>query len=388
MSFSSQNVYLSVSCTTARTARTLQNGKDMDRRVSLVSTVLFSAALAACGGSIGGDASGGGSGGADAGDGGGGGGGGGDADANTCARINVDVSEQIPTVLLLIDRSGSMTSAFGNTDRWSATYDTLMNPTTGVVKRLEGGVRFGAALYTSKNGFGGTESLEGQAAGTCPMLAEVAPALGNHAAIDAVYSNKAPIDDTPTGASIVEATDRLDLVAEPGPKLIVLATDGLPDSCTFPDPANDTEAQSARDEAIAAAQAAYQKGIETRVISVGDQVGAAHLQDMANAGAGLDVGGATNATFYEALNPDDLVAAFDDIINGVRSCVLTLDGQVDPDSASSGIVTFDGQELQQGTDWRLNDPSTIEILGASCDALLAGGDHTIDASFECGAIIN
>ncbi len=340
---------------------------------------LLALSLAACGGSIG-DSS---ENGAD----GGGGGGDGEGDANTCARVQVDLAEQVPTVMLLIDRSGSMTAGFGGTDRWNATYGTLMNASTGVVKSLEDRVRFGVALYTSKNGFAGTEELEGQPAGTCPMLAEVVPALGNYSAIDAMYAPKGPITDTPTGASLVAVTATLAAVTEPGPKIIVVATDGEPDSCTIPNPANEAERVETRGEAIAAAQDAFTAGIETYVISVGDDVGAAHLQDMANAGTGLPVGGASNATFYTALNPDQLITAFDDIIAGVRTCVFTLDGQVSDVENSGGTVSFDSLPLEEGTDWRLNDASTLEILGSKCEELLAGGQHTIEASFECGAIV-
>lgn len=345
-----------------------------------LSTILFSLALAGCGGSIGGDPV---EGSADAGPittpG---------ADASNCASIQVDLTEQIPTVMLLVDRSGSMTATFGTSNRWDATYDTLMNSTTGVVKGLEGRVRFGAALYTSLNGSGGTEALEGQPAGTCPMMATVAPAIGNHAAIDAMYMPKGVKTDTPTGASIVATTAILNQVTEPGPKIIVLATDGIPDSCSIPNPDNNTERAATALESTDAAQAAFAAGIQTYVISVGDDVGAAHLQDMANAGSGLPIGGASNATFYTALNNTDLITAFDDIIAGVRSCILTLDGTVGAGGEASGSVSIDNQVLQAGVDWRLNDPSTIEILGTACDGLLAGGDHSVSATFECGVLVN
>lgn len=290
--------------------------------------------------------------------------------------------------MLLVDRSGSMTAAFGGSNRWNETYSALMEPSTGVVKGLEGRVRFGAALYTSLDGSIGTTPLEGDPAGTCPMMATVAPTLHNHSAIDAIYQSKTPQDDTPTGASLIATTNILQGVAAAGPKVIVLATDGIPDSCSIPDPVNDTERAAAALESTDAAQAAYAAGITTYVISVGDQVGEAHLQDMANAGSGLPIGGATNATYYTALNPADLILAFDDIINGVRSCVLSLDGAVTPEGEDSGAVSMDGQLLQQGVDWRLNDPSTIEIIGGACDTLLAGGDHSVSATFECGALVN
>jgi hypothetical protein len=344
------------------------------------STILLGLALAGCGGNIGGDPSGGA---ADAGS---------EitpnADASNCASVKVDLTEQIPTVMLLVDRSGSMTATFGASNRWDATYDTLMNGTTGVVKDLEGRVRFGVALYTSLNGSAGNTALEGNPAGTCPMMATVSPALQNHAAIDALYAPKDPQSDTPTGASIVATTAILNQVTLPGPKIIVLATDGVPDSCSIPNPANETEANATRLEATDAAQAAFAAGITTYVISVGDQVGASHLQDMANAGSGVPIGGATNATYYEALSPAQLITAFDDIINGVRSCVLSLDGSVGAGGEASGSVSIDNQVLQAGVDWRLNDPSTIEILGTACDGLLAGGEHSVSATFECGVLVN
>jgi hypothetical protein len=275
--------------------------------------------------------------------------------------------------MLLVDRSGSMTAAFGASNRWDETYNALMDPSTGVVKGLEGKVRFGVALYTSLDGTLGTTPLEGDPAGTCPMMATVSPSLLNHANIDAMYSPKTPQEDTPTGASIVATTAILQQVTQAGPKIIVLATDGEPDSCTIPDPANDTERAATALESTDAAEAAFNAGIETYVISVGDQVGEAHLQDMANAGKGLPIGGATDATYYTALDPSQLITAVDDIINGVRSCVLTLDGQVTPEGEDSGTVSMDGQLLEKGVDWQLNDPSTIEIIGSACDTLLAGG---------------
>ncbi len=281
-----------------------------------------------------------------------------------------------------------MREGFGNSNRWDATYDTLMNGTTGVVKDLEGRVRFGVALYTSLGGSAGNTALEGNPAGTCPMLATVAPTLNNHAAIDAMYMPKSPKTDTPTGASIIATTAILEQVTLPGPKIIVLATDGIPDSCSIANPNNPTDLAKTELESTDAAQAAFAVGISTFVISVGDQVGEAHLQDMANAGSGMAVGGAINAKFYTALSPADLIAAFDEIIAGVRSCILTLDGSVGDGGEASGSVSLDNQVLQSGVDWRLNDPSTIEILGSACDTLLAGGEHTVSATFECGVLVN
>src|SRR5688500_14799668 len=77
----------------------------------------------------------------------GGPGGGGDGDED-CASVAVELTDTVPTVMLLIDRSGTMDFDFASTTRWWAVYDTLFDDTAGVVKRLEQEVRFGMALYT------------------------------------------------------------------------------------------------------------------------------------------------------------------------------------------------------------------------------------------------
>jgi len=292
---------------------------------------------------------------------------------DACADVNVNFEKQIPTVMLLIDQSGSMTASFGNGDRWSVLYDTLMDPTNGVVKKLEKDVRFGLALYTSN---------DGNAGGVCPMLAKVPLALNNHAAIDAVYAPQSPEGETPTGESITAVAADLLAFQEPGPKIIVLATDGEPDTCAVPNP------QNGQPESIAAAQAAFQKDVRTFVISVGAEVSLDHLQDVANAGAGLPIGGADDAPYYQALNQQALLDAFDKIINGVRSCVLKLNGIVDETSANEGNVYLDGQSLPYNdpNGWRLNGPDEIELLGTACDTIKQG-DHSISVQFPCGIVV-
>lgn len=283
-----------------------------------------------------------------------------------CIQDKVVFEKQIPTVVLLIDQSGSMTQNFGGGDRWNVLRNALMNSSTGIVKLLESEVRFGLALYTGNSN-------------NCPDLTEVPVALNNFNAIDAVYSTAQPEDETPTGESIDQVVTTLGPYAEPGPKVIVLATDGEPDTCAVPNP------QNGQPEAIQAAQAAYAAGIETYIISVGDQVSLGHLQDMANAGKGVAVGGSQNEPYYQALDQQALYDAFQTIINGVRSCVLKLNGTVDPANASKGQVTLDGKPLgyEDPDGWKLNSPSEIELLGAACD-LIKEGDHSLTINFPCG----
>lgn len=296
-----------------------------------------------------------------------GGGGGGDDD---CASVQVELTDTVPSVMLLVDRSGTMDFDFGPTSRWWAVYDTLFDENAGVVKRLEQEVRFGMALYTADNG-------------VCPIIEQMAPAMGNYLPLRDLYASHDPVDETPTAVSIDAMVQTLSGIQETGPKIIVVATDGEPDTCEVPDPDGLPEARSA---AVGAAQRAHQAGIDLYIISVGDQIAQSHLQDMANAGVGKTLGGPDNAPYYQAFNADALVAAFDSIIGGVRSCSFAIDGRVDPAQAEYGTVTLDGRELAYGTEWHLTDESTLELLGEACTSVMSG-DHSVQAEFTCGSIV-
>ncbi len=190
------------------------------------------------------------------------------------------------------------------------------------------------------------------------------------------YSSAEPQDDTPTGAALVAVADALDAQETDGPKIIILATDGEPDTCEEPDP------QNGQQEAVDGAAYAYERGIRTFVLGVGRDVSSEHLQDMANAGAGLAVDGELAEAFFQPDTRQELVESFGDIIEGQRSCVLPLDGSIDPD-AVTGEVVIDGETITMGEDgWKPRDAHHIELVGAACEAVMSG-EHDISGTFYC-----
>jgi hypothetical protein len=295
-----------------------------------------------------------------------------DGDPGTCPNVTVTFEKRVPTVVLLVDQSGSMTERFGSDTRWNVARDALVNGTNGIVKVLEKEVRFGLALYTSKDGTAG---------GVCPMLTEVDVGLSNYTNIRSRLMAADPIDETPTGESITAVAKKLADPAIPGPKYIVLATDGEPDTCAEPNP------QNGQKVAIDAAKDAFGKGIQTFYISVGSEVSASHAQQMANAGQGLDPTGTKKAKYYVASDAASMKAAFDAIIYGVRSCTFKLNAKVvDP---TKGSVTLDGAKLayNDSNGWKLSpDGTEVELLGSSCDKVKTG-DHSISAIFACGGVV-
>jgi hypothetical protein len=371
---------------------------------------------------------------------GGAGGDDGDGDGDEeCIDVQVEFNPVIPNVVLLIDQSGSMTdetefktkvdqaiadgtyvadecpdspnggSAATGWDndtepdyawRWNVVRNVLFNPTTGIVKPLEDKVRFGMTLYSSLAGFGNPSSPDYPL--TCPMLTEVDIAFDNHQAMLDAFPCSTLIQDTPTRESLTAVAEKLAATDLEGPKLIVLATDGEPDTCEC----SDFNASNGRDPlvcdnnqapeveymgemynvleyeqikvALEAQRIHDELGITIEVINVGAPGLKPHLDSVAA------YGGAVSGESIDGTSPGALVDAFQSIIDGVRSCEIDLDGEIAEGKEDTGTVTLDGEELVlDGPDgWRVNSPSQIELLGAACDAIKSG-DHDIDISFPC-----
>jgi hypothetical protein len=286
----------------------------------------------------------------------------------SCPAVNFTAKAVTPSISLLIDRSGSMAEPIGNTNRYSAIRTSLVDPTNGVITKLQNKAYFGASLYSTDS--------------PCPRLYSVPRAINNAPAIANLINSQAPQGNTPTGPSIDQAVAAFATAPPPpgSPPIIVLATDGLPNECN----SNDTTVGQAK--SITAAKAAYAAGIKLFILAVGNGINDAHLQGMANAGAGVQAG-QPNAPFYVSNTPQDLTNAFNQIIGGVISCDLMINGNVEPSQAAGGQVVLNGMQLMYGTDWTLVGGNTIRLLGAACDTLKNSTNPVVTASFPCGTVI-
>jgi len=296
----------------------------------------------------------------------------------SCVDLDVDFTRITPTVVLLLDRSGSMSQPFdGGKARWATLVSTLTDPQGSLIKKLDSSVRFGMSLYTSNGGFG-----TGTTPRACPVLKNVDIALNNFSAMSAVLAVPAngPSGDTPTAESMAVISKQLQDFKGDGPKSIILATDGDPDTCEDPN-ANNSDLSKAK--SVQAVQDAFVAGITTHIISVGDEVTASHLKALAVAGQGGD----TKAEAYTALDTSALVDAFDSIIGAVRTCDFKLKGTVQPKDAARGTVLLDGHELAYGdaNGWEMPDPQTVTLLGQACSAVQADATG-ISMRFPCDAI--
>jgi hypothetical protein len=311
-------------------------------------------------------------------------------DGGNCPSVVVDVKPVVPLVQLLIDQSGSMTAQFGTVngqalDRWQAVRYALTNQTAGAVTKLQDRVRFGATLYYSRGG--------NRNGATCPLLTRSTgmpaglPQLNNRAAIDALLANNKPDSDTPTAES-VDATARdiaeyAKSVPAGTPRVLILATDGDPDTCPDPDSNGSAASQALSEKAV---QNAYAAGVRTYVLSVGPDASRPHLRKLANAGAGKPLTPDSEA-FYQGNNPAELVNAFGTILRGVRTCTFMLNGDVSGEGVAQAKVTLNGKALAYGTDWTLMGSRTLVLQGGSCDTFKAAETATLSAEFPCGTVL-
>ncbi|MEO6773684.1 MAG: vWA domain-containing protein [Kofleriaceae bacterium] len=292
-----------------------------------------------------------------------------DVDAN-CPAVHFSPTPTIPSIELVLDRSGSMGMSDISPTRYGALQTALFGA-AGAVTTKEAQVYFGEELFS-----GDEPGCNDGPPGSLDVTNYSAPrALNNAAAMTTLTSNHPPAGNTPTAAALGQAY--ADFATNPppagSPAIVLLATDGDPNGCNG---GNDNN------RSPNAATAAYTSGIRTFIIGLAN-LNPAFLQTMANAGAGT-----TNAPYYTANDPSSLVTAFNTIINGVISCDLTINQAVDPASAPNATVTLDGANLTYGTDWTL-DPNgmIIHIVGSACDTLKNTPNAMVDATFPCGSVI-
>lgn len=337
-------------------------------------------------------------------------------EAGTCDDLTIQTYEPVPTVQIVVDTSGSM---FQPKDKiWDPLFKALMDP-NGVVSTLQGKVRFGFTSYTSTT----------NVSTTCPILVDSDgdPKLNNLDAIQTKYSSVAVAPDlngnTPTGPAIAAVTKKLMAFQPdpPGPKFILLVTDGDPDTCKIFNP------NCGQDESIKAVQDAYTAGIGTFVIGIGEitnedkcdksmRTCKLHLQDLANAGAGQPVAPNTQnymysncidhgavaasyaatveeggtAPFYMVSSTDSTTAQkqiSDAILASLaqtRSCSFNMDAAVKGD-ASLGTLTFNDNKLPFGdpNGWSLGaDLTSVSLAGTACETWKKSGGK-VNVNFPC-----
>jgi hypothetical protein len=297
-----------------------------------------------------------------------------------CATAMASPSRIVPNIHLVVDGSCSMELELtsqepygscdieepGATTRWGALRNALVGDPDGVVTRLQDVIAFGHYLY-------GTEP-------TCPLIGTpIAPATGQGETIRGAFPPAPPGSNTPTGPALQMVVDGIPAVepdSDLGPQIILLATDGAPNSCD--DSTIDFQ------PSLQAAMAARDKGLTMYVLSLAEPSGefAAHLQEMADIGLNQ-----TGAPVYTPNSPEQLRQDLESLIGGAVGCDVRVNGRVDEARACEGDVRVNGEPLVCGEDWELAEASTLRLLGAACDRFRTDAAAMLTARWPCGAFV-
>lgn len=300
-----------------------------------------------------------------------------------CAEGTVQASRVTPRVTLVLDGSCSMSTPYPANgaqsatscddvpnSRWSELRRALLDQNSGVVTRLAGLVEFGLVVY-------GTSP-------DCPLTAEpILPALDNFSAIDNAVTRVPPGMFTPTGAALDYVYNNLIeppmLDTDQGTQVVVLATDGEPNSCG--------DAQTNYEPSLTASMLGQSLGARTYVISLADAQGEFHdhLQQLANLGGGFPANGGETAQLFEPANPDELAANLMQLIGEAIGCDIELNGVITDGTACQGSVVLNGAEIpcEDPNGWTMIDSRHIRLQGSACDAFKNDASAILRADFNC-----
>lgn len=287
-----------------------------------------------------------------------------DVDGGNCGITTNGLTPQPADLLLVLDRSGSMSYDIGSdvyctdakapancTTRWS-TVTTSLNQ---VLSSASGDVQWGLKFFTSPGG------------STCTVNAGADVKIPATAAdITAAISGTSPANQTPTTAAINSAVEYLNGLNDGRSHFILLATDGQP-NCDPGTSASVTDTSVAN--TVAAITAAAGAGIKTYVIGIGPSTG--NLDNFAVAGG--------TGKYFPALSPQDLTNALSSIVGSVASCTFSL-GKTPPDPGNI-VIEFDGDKSLRaprdtthtnGWDYTSSADNVIQIFGSWCEKVTNG----------------
>lgn len=354
-----------------------------------------------------------------------------------CQTGGAEFVPKVPTVMLLVDRSGTMFDQQGNP------WNTLRDGVLPVVKELNEQVRFGFISITGE-----------QQAGMCPLADEVPAADQNYEAVAAKYmALTRPLKgESPGMLGLQRAYDLLSKDTTDGDKYVLFVTDGEQDYC------GDGNHLCPTDSVVYWLQKLKALNISTFMFGLpltgsGDQLSyAAILQAFANAGTGqpvkavLDNASQTPGAIWDQCNPggdanssgwkaefmsaakvdDPLTAEIDEsktlgnyavtggtapvfkpdpkdqmalaeefrkVLAGVKSCSFDIGGDIKviQNLLTEAHVYIEGQEvpldLTATNGWHMPTETQIELVGEACTNWRMPEKNKISWDFPCKILV-
>jgi hypothetical protein len=346
-------------------------------------------------------------------------------DAGPCQEASYTFAPKIPSVFVLVDRSGSEFDS-----ATTGVYFQLRTAVLQVMQQLQGQVRFGFGAFVGDH-----------ATGTCvPDFSTVPIDINNAGAIATMYNALGPLlpygakADTPAEQVMPMVKSALMNDSGTGQKYMMFVTDSETDFC------DDGNAVCPEDAVTYRIQDMYAAGIGTLIVGLASSNSAAEtaaLQNFANAGAGQNValptGLATPTDVYyqcNSVNPwmslatslgktmmplaayaspagtatvyaptststDALAAQISASLSGVKSCTFDLmdvNGKaitVDTTQLNQAKVLIQGNEvpLDPTNGWSMSSSTELVLNGTACTTWRDPNNNNIDFQFPCQIIV-
>jgi hypothetical protein len=292
----------------------------------------------------------------------------------TCGTTTNDTKRAQADVLIVLDRTDSM--------KWSLTSDqsecrgndpnctsrmAVVVPAVGAVVTDNPDISWGLEFFTTPNSSGYCT------VSSTPQV-EVRPNTADAIKLQlAAYTTQL---STPTALAINVATDYLKTVNDGNNKVILLATDGLPNCAANARDWNTEDMPGA----TAAVTAAKNAGFPVYVIGIGPSTSTTNLNNLAVAG------GTTN--YYPATSTTELSAALNSIAK-VVSATCTFKANMTPPEKDLVYVYVDkklvAKDDSKGWTFDKTDStySTIVLTGSYCEDILSGVTSQVQIVFGC-----
>jgi hypothetical protein len=293
-------------------------------------------------------------------------------DAN-CGMLTSKTVRQPVDVLLVLDRSASMTYSIAQDCNCSGTTPTSANACRNSGSCTDRWTAIRSAVATTLVGAGavqwGLEFFASSLSCTLTGTPEVPISADSADAIEAQIAATTPGSNTPTRAAITAATGYLQALGDNHKKYILLATDGVPNCGSGMD-----QSVSDIDGATAAVSAAAAAGFPVYVVGIGPSV--SNLTQLAKAGGTND--------YYPAISPDQLTQALLSISSFFGSCSYR-SNQVPPDPDNIAVyVNKQRVDQNDSNGWKFGATTQeFELTGSYCQQVLSGNDVTVEILYGC-----
>ena len=343
-------------------------------------------------------------------------------DADECGAQAVEAQFYPVNVLLVMDKSGSMTFSYAGSSgptRWQALKDAL----AGALEPLRQLVNVGLLLYPDPR-----LDVECDVATCCQMSPNAEPDVpigkgtSTISQINSKLGSTQPGGATPTAEALFRAHDYYRQAAPEGDKYVILATDGGPncnteitcsadectrnldavDDCPLPTGEGDILNCCSNLNTACVDEARTRNEIQAMLaddivtIVVGIPGSEAYSEFLAGFG---DVGGHTPAgggSYYNAAaegGTQGLEKVFTDIaVQLVSSCEIVLEqppADISKVNVAVDCVVIPRGDPESGSGWRFDsntDPTRIYLEGEICDTIVNQGVQRIDTVFGCATI--